>query len=86
MLETDLFIDLGTGAGAESTLSWTATNATSISIAGTDGSSYTELGDTGTQVVSPEDNTDYTCTVTGPEETVTRTVTIRINPPTADLP
>ena len=52
-------------AGAASTLSWGTTNATTISIAGSDGSSYPSLAASGTKSVTPTSNTTYTLTASG---------------------
>jgi len=52
-------------AGATSTLTAAATNATQVTISGTDGSSYTLAATGGTQAVTPAATTTYTVTATG---------------------
>jgi phospholipase C len=70
--------------GASATLTVTATNATLVTIAGSDGSSYTLASSGGTQTVSPATTTVYSATATGSDggtaqQSVTLTVT---QPPT----
>ena len=68
-------------AGSSSTLTVTATNATQVSISGTDGNTYT-LGVTGgTQTVSPTATTTYTATATGGGQNVTATATVTVTNP-----
>lgn len=71
-------------AGASSILSVTATNATQVTITGTDKSSYTLSATGGTQAVSPSATTTYTVTATGATgstaATATATVTVTPNP------
>ena len=52
-------------AGNGSTLTVGASNATQVTVTGTDGSSYTLQANGGTQIVSPIANTTYTATATG---------------------
>lgn len=71
-------------------LTVTTTNATHISITGSDGSSYTLSPPGGTQSVSPSATTTYTATATGlggASATATATVTVggAVNPPTVSL-
>ncbi|WP_263418567.1 alkaline phosphatase family protein [Terriglobus albidus] len=71
-------------------LTVTATNATHISVTGSDGSSYTVSPPGGTQSVSPSATTTYTATATGlggASATATATVTVgaAANPPTVTL-
>ncbi len=65
-------------AGASSILSVTATNATQVTVTGTDKSSYTLSATGGTQAVSPGATTTYTATATGAGGTVTATATITV--------
>jgi uncharacterized cupredoxin-like copper-binding protein len=65
--------------GAASTLTWTTTNATSVSIDNGVGSQAVN----GSANVSPTANTTYTLTATGAGGTVTKQVTVTINAPTA---
>ena len=65
-------------AGASSTLTVVATNATQVKITGTDGSSYTLPTAGGTQVVSPTVTTTYTATATGTVTSVTATTTVTV--------
>ena len=66
-------------SGNSSTLSWTTTNATSVSInQGIGGVSVD-----GSTSVTPTTTTTYTLTATGPGGTVTSSVTITVNPPSA---
>ncbi len=69
-------------AGGSSTLTVIATNATQVTIAGTDGSSYTLQGSGGTQAVNPTATTTYTATVSGVEgkNSAAITVTVGTNP------
>ncbi len=79
-------------AGASSTLTVVAVNATQVKITGTDGSSYSMAATGGTQVVSPAATTTYTVTATGGGGTVTATTTVTVTaqvptgpPPTVSL-
>jgi phospholipase C len=65
-----------------SLLTVAATNATQVTITGTDGSSYNLSVTGGTQAVSPTVTTTYTATATGAGGTVTATavVTVTANP------
>jgi hypothetical protein len=70
--------------GASAVLSWTATNATSVSIAGVG-----TFGAAGSTKVTPTSTTTYTATAMGPGGTATSntmvTVTAAQNPPTISL-
>ena len=66
--------------GASSILTVTATNATQVTVTGTDGSSYTLQPAGGTQSVSPTATVTYTATATGGGGSVTATVTITVEP------
>ncbi len=65
-------------SGNTSTLSVTANNATQVSVAGSDGSSYSLQDTGGTQSVSPTTTTTYTATATGAggKQSATTTVTV----------
>jgi len=68
--------------GASSTLTIAAANATTVSITGSDGSSYTLAASGGIQAVSPAATTTYTATAagTGGSKTATTTVTVVSEP------
>ena len=70
-------------AGASSTLSVIASNATQVTLTGSDGSSYPMGPSGGTQSVSPAASTTYTATATGPGGSITASVTVTVtqNPP-----
>jgi phospholipase C len=70
-------------AGQSSTLTVTATNATQVTITGSDNSSYTLPVKGGTQVVSPAATATYTATATGAAGTTaaTATATVTVNAP-----
>jgi hypothetical protein len=67
-------------AGASAVLSWTATNATSVSVAGVG-----TFGPTGTATVTPASTVTYTATATGPGGTAASNTTVTVasgqNPP-----
>jgi phospholipase C len=65
-------------AGASSTLVVNATNATQVTVAGTDGSSYTMQSAGGTQVVQPTGAVTYTATATGAGGSVTAQVAVNV--------
>ena len=69
-------------AGSSSILTVTATNATGVSLTGSDGSKFTLGATGGTQAVSPAATTTYTATATGngASATATATVTVTANP------
>jgi phospholipase C len=75
--------------GDSATLTVTATNATSVTVSGTDGSSYTMGATGGTQTVTPTTTTSYVATAAGTGgNNATATVTITVNamgPPTLTL-
>lgn len=62
-------------AGQSSTLSWTTTNATSVSIGGVAGAQPAN----GSVSVSPAATTTYTLTATGPGGTATATATVTVS-------
>ena len=70
-------------SGSSSTLSVSTTNATQVSITGSDGSSYTLPGTGALRAVSPTATTTYTATATGAggSATADATVTVTANPP-----
>ncbi|HWG21653.1 MAG TPA: alkaline phosphatase family protein [Terracidiphilus sp.] len=74
-------------AGASSTLTVTAANATQVTVTGSDGSSYTLQAAGGTQAVTPTQTTTYTATATGAGGSITATamVTVSANPPTVTI-
>jgi phospholipase C len=65
-------------AGSTSVLTVTATNATAVTVTGSDGSTYTLQPSGGTQAVKPTATTTYTTTATstGGNATATATVTV----------
>jgi phospholipase C len=66
-------------AGASSTLTVTAVNATQVTLTGSDGSSYTLVNEAGgTQAVSPAATTTYTATATGPGGHVSASATVSV--------
>ncbi|MGH9588513.1 MAG: alkaline phosphatase family protein [Acidobacteriaceae bacterium] len=65
-------------AGSSSILSVTATNATQVTLAGNDGSSYTLAPSGGTQAVTPSTTTVYTATASGAGGTATASVTVTV--------
>ncbi len=70
-------------SGQSSTLTVTAVNATQVTIAASDGTTYPPLAATGgVQAVSPSATTTYTANATGPggSATATATVTVSANP------
>ncbi len=70
-------------SGSSSTLAVAATNATQVTVTGTDGSSYTLLPSGGTTSVSPTATTTYTATATGAggKISASSTITVGANPP-----
>ena len=66
-------------AGGASTLSVTAANATKVTVAGSDGSSYTLPEGGGTQTVNPTATTTYTATATGAGGSATANSTITVS-------
>ena len=67
-------------SGGSSTLTATATNATSVVITGTDGSMYTLSATGGTQTVSPSATTTYTVQASGSMGSTTATATVTVVP------
>lgn len=70
-------------AGASSVLNVIASNATQVTLTGSDGSSYPMAPSGGTQSVSPSATTIYTATATGPGGSISASVTVTVtqNPP-----
>jgi phospholipase C len=70
-------------AGGSSILTVSATNATQVVIAGSDGSTYTLQATGGTQAVSPGSTTTYTASGSGAggKASASATVTVTPNPP-----
>jgi phospholipase C len=66
-------------AGQSSTLTVTATNATQITLTGTDNSSYTLAASGGTQVVTPASTTTYTAKASSASGSITASVTVTVN-------
>lgn len=67
--------------GSDSVLTVTANNSTQVTIAGSDGSSYTmQSSSGGTQSVSPSATTTYKATATGPGGAASSSVTVRVIP------
>ena len=65
-------------AGGSTVLTVAATNATQVTVSGSDGSAYTLQPAGGTPSVSPAATTTYTATATGTGGTVTATVTVTV--------
>jgi phospholipase C len=65
-------------AGATSNLAAIATNATGVTISGSDGTNYTLGASGGTQPVSPSANTTYTATATGSYGHTSASVTLNV--------
>jgi phospholipase C len=65
-------------AGSSSILTITATNATGVSLSGSDGSKYTLGATGGTQAVTPGATTTYTATATGNGTSATATATVTV--------
>lgn len=75
-------------AGSSAVLTVDATNATTVAIAGSDGTQYTLPSSSTTQAVTPPVTTTYTATATGPGGTTSKTATVTVTPvptPTASL-
>ena len=66
-------------SGSSSTLTVVATYATSVTVTGSDGSSYTLQPNGGTQSVSPTATTNYTAAATGPGGTASASVSVLIS-------
>jgi hypothetical protein len=64
--------------GSSSTLTVVATNATQVTITGTDGSSYTLPSSGGPQVVSPAATTTYTVAATGAQGNTSAATTVTV--------
>ena len=72
--------------GGSSVLTVAATNATAVTVTGSDGSSYTLQPTGGMQTVSPAGTTTYTATASGSGETATATATVTVVPASSPLP
>jgi phospholipase C len=66
--------------GSTSSVTVTATNATQVTLSGTDGSAYTLQPGGGTQSVSPTATTIYTAVATGPGGTNSASATLTVVP------
>jgi phospholipase C len=66
--------------GASSLLTVTATNATAVTVKGSDGSSYTLQATGGTQSVHPSATAKYTATATGAGGTTSAKATVTVTP------
>ena len=71
--------------GGTSTLSVTAGNATQVTLAGSDGSSYTLGATGGTQSATPATTTTYTATATGIGGQTSAKVTVTVAAPTVTI-
>ena len=71
--------------GASSTLGVTASNATQVTVSGSDGSSYTLSPTGGTQQVTPSATTTYTATAVGTSSKVTAAATVTVGQPAATV-
>ncbi len=67
-------------AGGSSTLTVSATNATQVTVIGTDGSSYTLPANGGMQVVSPSVTTTYQATTSGAGGNISASVIVTVIP------
>jgi phospholipase C len=67
-------------SGSSSTLTVTATNATQVTVTGTDHSAYTLQDNGGTQAVSPTATTTYTAVAIGASVQASATVTVTVAP------
>jgi hypothetical protein len=65
-------------AGGSSTLTVAATNATQVTVTGTDGSTYTLQANGGAVVVSPTATTTYTASATGAEGKTSAAATVTV--------
>jgi phospholipase C len=72
-------------SGNSSVLTATATNATQVTIVGSDGSHYTLSASGGTQTVSPASTTTYTATATGAGGNGTAMATVTVTPAPATV-
>jgi phospholipase C len=67
-------------SGGSSTLTVAATNASQVTLSGSDGTTYTLSATGGTQAVSPAATTTYTATATGSGASVTASTIITVTP------
>jgi phospholipase C len=72
--------------GGSSTLTVTATNATAVTLTGSDGSSYTLIASGGIQKVTPGMTTTYTADATGATGNASATATLTVIPPGGNSP
>lgn len=72
--------------GGVSTLTVSASNATQVTVAGTDGSNYTFGATGGTKAVNPSVTTTYLATATGPGGKKSASATLTVIPPTVVTP
>jgi hypothetical protein len=73
-------------AGSSSSLTINATNATQVTVTGSDGSSYNLSATGGTQAVTPAATATYTATVTGTGGKASATATVTVTGPLAAAP
>ncbi len=73
-------------SGGIAALTVTATNATQVTVTGTDGSKYALQPSGGTQSISPTTTTTYTATATGAGGNTSVTATVTVIPPTPAVP
>ncbi len=71
--------------GNSSTLKVVATHAASVTLTGSNGSSYTLAADGGSEVVDPTKTTRYVATATGPTGKATASVTLAVAPPGSEM-
>ena len=69
--------------GSSATLAVTATNATAVTLAGSDGTSFTLSATGGSESVSPSATTTYTATAKGAGGTATNQVVVTVSLPSA---
>ena len=68
-------------AGTSSTLTVTATNATQVTLTGSDGSSYALMASGGTLAVSPASTTTYSANATGAGGKASGTASVTVTAP-----
>jgi phospholipase C len=73
-------------AGGSSALTIAATNATQVTVKGSDGSAYTLSAAGGTQTVSPTATTTYTAAATGTGGSASAAATVTMTPASAPAP
>ena len=72
--------------GSSSTLTVAATNATQVTVTGTDGSTYTLQPNGGTQTVSPSLTTTYIATASGTAGKISASTTVTVTPSAVAVP